>query len=148
MSYAQFSFWRPFCFFGGHFVFSRKELRRVIVNYHVKSGASSLKIDWVMLNFCRLFSFFDGHFVFCRPFFLTMLCGGSTWTSMQNLELLAWKLTELWAIAPICTGEFVSEFVSDDPRYRVAFTTKIVDCWSALCYANWPTEKLYKNMAA
>ena len=46
------------------------------MNYHAKSGASSLKIDWVMLNlifgghfvFLAAILFFGGHFVFWRPF--------------------------------------------------------------------------------
>ena len=45
--------------FGGHFVFWRKKLHRVIMKYHVKSGASSLKINAVMNNLV-----FGGHFVF------------------------------------------------------------------------------------
>ena len=36
--------------FSGHFVCWRKKLQSFIVNYHAKSGVSSLKIDRVMLN--------------------------------------------------------------------------------------------------
>ena len=49
--------------FGGHFVFWQKKWRRAIMNYHAKFGASSLKIDWIMLNLI-----FVGHFIFWRPF--------------------------------------------------------------------------------
>ena len=52
--------------FASHFVFWGKHLRRVIMNYHVKSGASSLKIDWVILNLVLgAILFFGRHFVFC-----------------------------------------------------------------------------------
>ena len=49
LSYAQFSF------------LVAKKSRRVIMNYHAKSGAYSLKIDQVMLNLG-----FGGHFVFWK----------------------------------------------------------------------------------
>ena len=73
-------FWRPFCFLA-------KKMWRVIMNYYAKSGASSLKIDWVILSLI-----FGGHFVFLQK------CEDSLWTTIQNLELLAWKLTELCSI--------------------------------------------------
>ena len=39
------------------------------MNYHAKSGASSLKIDRVMLNLIFGGHFvFGGHFIFWRPF--------------------------------------------------------------------------------
>ena len=49
------------------------------------------------------------------------------WTTMQNLEVLAWKLNEWWRIAQmvqLCL--WVSESVSDNPRYRDAFAAKTV----------------------
>jgi len=55
--------------FGSHFVFLAaifflaNKWRMAILNYHAKSGASSTKIDWVMLNLV-----FDPHFVFLWPF--------------------------------------------------------------------------------
>ena len=74
--------------FGVHFFLVNK-LWRVIMNYQAKSGASSLKIGWVMINL-----YFDGHFVFLEK----KNCGWSLWTTMQNLELLAWQLTEFCSI--------------------------------------------------
>ena len=59
--------------------FFRQFLRGVNMNFHAKSGASSLKIDQIMLNLV-----FGGHFVFGRPFcffgghFFTIICRGST----------------------------------------------------------------------
>ena len=93
LSYAQFNFWRPFCFLAAIFwrddcgrsrstcmqnlelvawkmselcsiYFWRPFLRRVNMNFHAKSGASSLKIDWVILSLI-----FGGHFVFWRSYF-------------------------------------------------------------------------------
>ena len=51
-------------FFGGHIIFSAKKLHRVLMNFHAKSGAFSLKIDRVMLNLVL-----GGHFVFWQPFY-------------------------------------------------------------------------------
>ena len=31
------------------------------------------------------------------------ICGWPIWTTMQNLEILAWKLSELWSI--LCFGD-------------------------------------------
>ena len=64
------------------------------MNYHVKSGASSLKIDWVMLilDFGDQFVF-GGRFVFWQK-----KCGGPLWTNIQNLDLLDWKLVKLCSI--------------------------------------------------
>ena len=60
--------------FGGYFVFLAKKLRKVIMNYHAKSGASSFKIVQVqvMINLV-----FGGHFVFWWPLFLAKKCGKS-----------------------------------------------------------------------
>ena len=50
-------FWQPFyflaaiLFFGGHFFLLQILVRMVNMNYHAKSGASSLKIEWLMINF-------------------------------------------------------------------------------------------------
>ena len=68
--------WLPFYFWA-------LKMWKLIMNYHAKSGASSLKIDWVMLNLV-----YGGHFVFWR---------------------------------------YVSQWVSDDPRYKAAFAAKNVD---------------------
>ena len=46
------------------------------MNYHAKSGAYSLKIDWVMLNLV-----FGGHFFFGKKY-----CRGSLRTTMQKIE--------------------------------------------------------------
>ena len=48
---------------------------------------------WVSCDqFCVLATIFRGH----TPFdFFANFCGGSMWTTMQNLEVLAWKMTEL-----------------------------------------------------
>ena len=48
-------------FFGGHLVFEKK----IVEGQYEKSGASSLKIEWVMFSFVIWHSFvFGGHFVF------------------------------------------------------------------------------------
>ena len=113
--------------FGGRFVFCRpswfwKKLWKVNTNYHVKSGAPSSKIDWVWRPSC----------------FLKKNCGRSICTCMPNLELLAWKLSELELIALDLPNLYrsVSESVSDDPRYRAVFTAKkamIAASVSTLC---------------
>ena len=89
-------------FSGGHFLFLATKVSRAIMNYHEKSGASSLKTDWIMLNLG-----FGGHFVFWWPFWIlaNTNCGRLLWTTMKNLGLLAWKLTELCLIQfwrPFC----------------------------------------------
>ena len=59
---------------------------------------SSWLENWVSYApFCILAAilFFGGHF-------LIFFCRRSTCTTMQNLELLAWKLSELWTI--LCFG--------------------------------------------
>ena len=82
----------------GILFFGKQNLRRVIVNYHVKFGASRFKIDWVISN----------QFSFWWPFYFLaaiLFFGGSLWTTMQNLEYIAWKLIELFPFSfwqPFC----------------------------------------------
>ena len=64
-------------------------MHRVIMKYHVKSGASSLKIDWVMLYLDLVAIFY---------LVVILFFGKKLWTTIQNLELIAWKLTELCSI--------------------------------------------------
>ena len=107
---------------------------KVDINYHVKSGAPSLQIEWVMINFVFFSAFFlllklnffaEGKYELPRKiwcfllenwvssdqfynleailflaaiFFNWFFCGGSIWTTVQNMELLAWKLSELWSV--------------------------------------------------
>ena len=54
------------------------------MNYHAKSGASSLKIERVMINF--IFTIFAR---FCRFCVFYVFCVLYIWSTMQNLELLA-----------------------------------------------------------
>ena len=59
-------------------------LRFVYVEYHAKSGASSLKIERDMLNL--VFGRFCAFLTFLRFYVFFVLC---IWSTMQNLELLA-----------------------------------------------------------
>ena len=59
------------------------------MKYHVKSGASSLKIDWVMLYLDLVVIFY---------LVVILFFGKKLWTTFQNLEILAWQLTELCSI--------------------------------------------------
>ena len=76
------------------------------MNYHPKSGDSSLKFEWVMINFMfwQPFSFWDH--LFCG-FLKRHFCWGSIWTTRQNLELLAWKLGELYQFCVLVAIYFI-----------------------------------------
>ena len=86
------------------------------MNYHAKSGAYRLKIDWVMLNLV-----FGGHFSVGGHFVFWYFYRWLIWTSVPNFRLLACKLTDLCPIAPQ-----PSEGVNDEPRYKAVFTVKSI----------------------
>ena len=92
-SYDQFYVLEAILFFSAHFVFLKLFLQKGNMIYQAKSGSPSLKIEWVMINV-----------VFWQPFcfFVNYSCRWLLWTTMQNLELLAWKLSELCSI--LCFG--------------------------------------------
>ena len=70
------------------------------MNYHGKSGASKriiriiamIKISKRSINLVAIL------FLTAILFSKILICRMSIWTTMQNLELLAWKLSELWSI--------------------------------------------------
>ena len=87
-------------------------LRGVNVNYHAKFGGPNLKNDWVMPILVYTHKCHAPKVP--HPFwnFFANFCRGSMWTTMQNLEVLTWKLNELWQIALNPTCESVSQWVS------------------------------------
>ena len=122
--------WSILCF-GGHFVFGCHLvfgwifliffMRRVNLNFHAKIWTSSMKIEWVMINFvfwrpsCFWVTFF---LKFMRR--LNMNFHAKFWTSSMKI---GWVMANCpnrynWA------GEWVSQSVSDYPRYRAAFAAK------------------------
>ena len=58
---GHFIFWQPFCFMEP--IIFGKKMWSAIMNYHAKSGAPNMKINWVMLNLVL-----GDHFVFWWPF--------------------------------------------------------------------------------
>ena len=78
--------WRPF-----YFLALKKW--KLIINYHAKSRAYSLKIDWIMHNLV-----FGGHFAFWRPFcFLTRKVEGHyelPWKSGGHSFKIDWVIAD------------------------------------------------------
>ena len=62
-------------------------LRFVYMEYHAKSGASSLKIERVMLNL--VFAVFAAFLPFLAFLCFYVFCVLCIWSTMQNLKLLA-----------------------------------------------------------
>ena len=104
--------------FGGHFVFWQQFW--FFVNYHAKSGASSLKIDWVILNLV-----FGSHFIFGGHFFLAKKIWGSLWTTMQNLELITWKVTVLCSILFLVAILFCDKKNGEEPLWTTIQNLKV-----------------------
>ena len=65
----------------------------VHTNFYAKSGVCSSKNDWVMSTFILT----------CFFVLFVLFFGLSIWTSMQNLESVALKMTELWVLLYLCT---------------------------------------------
>ena len=110
----HFAIWRRF--------FSKLyNMKKVIINDHEKSGASSLKIRWVIISFVIW-----RQFCFWRPFCFPkhVICRRSIWATMQNLEFMAWKLSELWLVV-----WFSSHFVFWWPwgwKFSIFLMSKII----------------------
>ena len=83
--------WAQFCDLGAILFFKifSKFVQIVHTNFHAKSGLCSSRNEWVLLNF-----------VIWRPFCFSKFCQNlfrlSITTSIQNLESVAQKMSELW----------------------------------------------------
>ena len=78
----------------------------VNINFHAKSGLCSSRNERVMLNFVIWRPFF------WRPFYFLKFCQNlfrlSIRTSMQNLESVAQKMSELWHLVQKRTNIYLS----------------------------------------
>ena len=81
-----------------------KNKKRVIMNYHAKSRAFSLKIDWVMLKLV-----FGGHFVFWRPFCF-LLRFYSLQIERVMLNFILWRPFYLLVAILLFGGHFIFDF--------------------------------------
>ena len=105
-SSAQFCDLAAILFFGGHFVFLKKSKfgQTVHTNFHAKSGLYSSRNEQVMLNF-----------VIWRPFCFSKFCQNlfrlSIRTSMQNLESVAQKMSELWHLVRKRTNIYIQVII-------------------------------------
>ena len=98
--------------FGGHFIFLQpfcflkksKFGQTVHTNFHAKSGLYSSRNEQVMLNF-----------VIWQPFCFSKFCQNlfrlSIRTSMQNLESVAQKLSELWHLVRKRTNTYIQVII-------------------------------------
>ena len=93
----------------------------VNINFHAKSGLCSSRIEWVMLNF-----------VIWRPFCFSKFCQNlfrlSIWTSIQNLESVAQKMSELWHLVQKRTNIYLSSIF--ERLYSPNFISRISEVWT------------------
>ena len=84
-----------------------KFVQTVHTNFHAKSGLCSSRNERVMLNFVNW-----RPFCFWRPFYFSKFCQNlfrlSIRTSMQNLESVAQKMSELWHLVRKRTNIYLS----------------------------------------